>query len=35
MFEKLFKSVEARVVMFVLLLALYVIGAGAPGCPGC
>jgi hypothetical protein len=29
------KLVNVRVVVFVLLLALFVLGAGAPGCPGC
>jgi hypothetical protein len=28
------KSVDTRVVVFLLLLALFILGAGAPGCPG-
>jgi hypothetical protein len=29
------KFVDTRVVIFVLLLTLFVLGAGAPGAPGC
>jgi hypothetical protein len=29
------KTVDARVVVFLLTLALFIIGAGAPGGPGC
>jgi hypothetical protein len=38
MFGKMINSiklVDARVLVFVLLLALFVMGAGAPGCHGC
>lgn len=34
MFAKLHKSVDVRLVMFVLTLVLFLLGAGAPGATG-